>query len=614
MNNIAKKDKQLNTIDRAWNKLDSLPWNPQLLRELKGRLKPINIIVATVISLLGQVLLYLYARSQLDDIFSRQSNPIIDNTIPIPTDGTKVNNILYYFDRYCLGKAPVPVTASNYLGEYSSNSYCVKDSFGNWIINWQIWHLEIFIALSLIATFSVLVVGSYLLVADLAQEEKTGSLNFIRLSNQSIKSIFIGKIFGVPSLLYLVFLLAIPFHLFTGFSAGIPPYLILGYYTIFATACFCCYSLAILFGLANFGMTNFKSFIVSGCILIILIISTHIYFFSNSLISSTNTAFDWWSLVYPNTFLIYLVEAIDIPQELMNYLSFDVIEHQKFWGINISDRAITFFGFSLANFALCIYWIWQGIERKFCDINATSINKQQSYLFTIINCFIFHGLTAYYGTGRSLDIGLYLVLQCIFNFYCLGLMFFLIPQKQNLHDWARYYHLDTRKNRYLWKQLIWAEKSPATVAFAVNLLIICICNIPIYLFNFDLPTAKTFLTFSLINMGTMLIYASIVQLMFLLNNKRRGILSFITIVGLIVLPPTILGILNIQPTEILFPWLFTFLPGIYILSSYNADNINTWGILLVTILMQCLPIAFLNYHIYRQIRRASATETKRYLV
>ena len=34
-------------------------WNPQLLRELKGRLKPRNLILAGVLSLLGQFLLFM---------------------------------------------------------------------------------------------------------------------------------------------------------------------------------------------------------------------------------------------------------------------------------------------------------------------------------------------------------------------------------------------------------------------------------------------------------------------------------------------------------------------------------------------------------------------------
>jgi hypothetical protein len=40
-------------------------WNPQLMRELKGRLKPRNLLIAGTISLLGQFLLLLLVQTQL---------------------------------------------------------------------------------------------------------------------------------------------------------------------------------------------------------------------------------------------------------------------------------------------------------------------------------------------------------------------------------------------------------------------------------------------------------------------------------------------------------------------------------------------------------------------
>ena len=40
-------------------------WNPQLLRELKGRLKPRNILIATAISMVGQLLVYLNYKNLL---------------------------------------------------------------------------------------------------------------------------------------------------------------------------------------------------------------------------------------------------------------------------------------------------------------------------------------------------------------------------------------------------------------------------------------------------------------------------------------------------------------------------------------------------------------------
>lgn len=44
----------LNFIDRVGE------WNPQLFRELKGRLKPVNVLLAVISSLLLQLVVFLY--------------------------------------------------------------------------------------------------------------------------------------------------------------------------------------------------------------------------------------------------------------------------------------------------------------------------------------------------------------------------------------------------------------------------------------------------------------------------------------------------------------------------------------------------------------------------
>ncbi|RQH23304.1 hypothetical protein D5R40_27115 [Okeania hirsuta] len=53
----------------------------------------------------------------------------------------------------------------------------------------------------------ILIGGVYMLVADLAKEKRLGTLNFIRLSPQSIQKILLGKLLGVPILIYLALVL-----------------------------------------------------------------------------------------------------------------------------------------------------------------------------------------------------------------------------------------------------------------------------------------------------------------------------------------------------------------------------------------------------------------------
>jgi len=58
---------------------------------------------------------------------------------------------------------------------------CLVDNQGNFVINWQMWWLDLFTWLSLIGIFALLV-GTYLLISDLAHEERQDTLNFIRLT------------------------------------------------------------------------------------------------------------------------------------------------------------------------------------------------------------------------------------------------------------------------------------------------------------------------------------------------------------------------------------------------------------------------------------------------
>jgi hypothetical protein len=585
MNNTSQKNRQINIIDRAWHKLDSLPWNPQLLRELKGRFKPINLIVAAIISIFGQVLIYLYFQSRLDNILRFD---------PLEID----KNIKPFTDRYCIGTPPSTLLNNQSGINYSTNNHCVADSSNNWVINWELWHLDIFVWLAIIATFGLLVIGSYLLVADLAKEEKTGNFNFIRIGDRSVNSIFLGKIFGVPCLLYLVFLLATPFSLYSGINAGIPIDFILGFYTLLLAACFCCYSLAILFGLANFGATNLKAFAVSGSILVILILLTS----TLSYIPSINkNGLDWFIFIDPDFFLAYLVNASEIPHKFVGYLSLDNLKQLSIYGINIGSRTETFFAVSLANYAICIYWIWQGIKRKFHDNIANFIGKKQSYFLTLSVCFIFQGLTL---QNPDLDkmTDHYIVLHCILALFGLMSIFVLASQRQNLYDWIRYRHLKNRKNRSLWKDLFWQEKSPATVVVAINLLIIFIYTTPA-IFMFVREEDKWDLFWgSIVNLNMTLVYASIVQLMFLLNNKRKGLLAFATITSLAVFPIVILGIFNISPISTLLPWLFTVVPSVAI--DY-AGVVDTFGTIVLGIIGQWLVIGLCNLQIYRQLNKAS---------
>jgi hypothetical protein len=163
-------------------------WNPQLFRELKGQFKPRSLVIVGFLSFLIQLLIYLFFASQ----------------ISINSD-----NPGYY------------VNWENGVGH----------------VNWALWSGDIFVTLSFFAIFILLPIGTYLLTANLAKEAQNGTLNFIRMSPQSAFDILIGKMLGVPALLYWGFALAFPFHLAFGIASAIPFYQVLGFELILVAAC-----------------------------------------------------------------------------------------------------------------------------------------------------------------------------------------------------------------------------------------------------------------------------------------------------------------------------------------------------------------------------------------
>ena len=149
-------------------------WNPQLFRELKGRLKKFPVLIALVTSLASQLILFIFHFLQTPNL-----------------DGKTI----YINDKYC---------------KLSSSKNYSYDSCPTNQIDIQLWWQDhfgyMFLTLSMIFIFTLLVAGTYLIINDLSQEERKGTLNFIRLSPQSETNIFIGKILGVPALIYLVFI------------------------------------------------------------------------------------------------------------------------------------------------------------------------------------------------------------------------------------------------------------------------------------------------------------------------------------------------------------------------------------------------------------------------
>ncbi|MEG4068483.1 hypothetical protein QUA42_14345 [Microcoleus sp. Pol11C2] len=549
----------LHLLDKIGN------WNPQLFREIKGRLNTGNMAIASALSLSAQLLLWMY--------FSAQ--------IPVPPANGNYTYPIHH--RFCLETAK------------SSEKQCVRDALGNFAIDWPNWWLEIFILLSILSVLALLVAGTYLLVSDLDKEERRGTLNFIRLSPQSAKTIFLGKILGVPILLYLAAILTVPLHLYAGLAAQIPLNEILCFYTAAAASCALFYSGAMLFGLTTSWLGGFQPWLASATVFVV---------FGISWLPLTRAAWDVLHFLSPLVILRYPLFRVDKTD--FDSLVENLDKLQWFYspvGTNIAS-----------GIALCLlvcgtgtYWMWQGWQRRFPNPSATVLSKRQSYLLVICCQVIFLGFALQSdppaGNGNLLCL---LILNLLMF---LALIAALTSDRQSLYDWARYRKQIVPSNQKLWRRyplldLIWSDKSPAVVAIAINLLSSVIILTPWALL--EKPEKNGFWGLILC-LNLILIYAGITQLFLFTKTRNQEIWAVGTVGSAILLPSVILSMLLLTPEKAPLLWLCSTFLGVWLLPSLAPVSGNT---ILLSILSQWTVLVLLNFKLRSQLRLAGQSASK----
>jgi hypothetical protein len=527
------------------NIIDSLgDWNPQFLRELKGRLHPRNLIVTGIISLLGQFVLLLFFQTQL-------INQDIVTTIT---------------NQYCTGAKK----------DYYAIPTCLQDGSGNLIVNWQSWWLDIFIWLSIIGSFSLLVAGTYLVINNLATEERQDTLNFIRLTPQSPQTILLGKILGVPILVYLGVALAIPLHLWSGLSASIPLWKIFCFWAIVVATCLLYFSAALLFGLtANF-LGGFQSWLGSGTVLGFLILTQQIKFTNES----SEYGIVALGLLNPFYLIPHLSES-SFPSFLGYSFATISLGNFHWFGIPLGASFVTLVGFCLVNYLIITKLIWQGLERCYLDPSVTILSKKHSYLLATyfqlvtLGCATWQKLLFENNRDRYL-LSLNLGTLMFFDFFLfMYLIAAISPHRPMLYDWARYQHIYNRKRlgekSNLFKDMMWGEKSPALLAMAVN-VIITISLLGGFVLISDNSFDSKIKCFLSLGFGGCLamFYAAIAQLMLLMKNKQRVFWAIGSILAAMVVPITILAILCPQIQEHTFLWSFSIIAPVIVLPGFTS--------------------------------------------
>lgn len=574
-------------------------WNPQLHREIKG-ITGKNIIFVTAISLVTQFLIIIFQLSRLPDDTSQD---VLD----------KSSSLIYsessQYSRYCTGSKP------KFHGDY----LCYQDLHHHWVINWQLFWFDIFVVFSIIGIALLLVLGTYFLIGNIVSEQKKGTINLIRLTPQSATSILLGKLLGVPALLYFFVALGVPLQIIAGLQAHIPLNLAISFDLAIIASCVFFYSVSLLIGL----VTNKSAIGLVFSIAVVIFLSFTTLLSTKEYNSITATLLDWLILFNPNNLLLYIGQTTGIPYHHFNYgdsnvfgdffyrsprmqeVDFIALNRISFYGQALWTKVGVGIGLVIANYCLWTYWIWQGLKRRFHERKNTVINKQQSYWITGSFVITTLGFSLQKASQSHLA-GNLVFLAFVLLIFFLGLTFALSPQHQTLQDWARYRHQMSIKGSVLWRELIFGEKSPSTVAIAINILISTLYIIPtLIIYPLGKDTLPTFWSL-ILGMGITLCYCAIAQWILLDKSKYRLMKACGIIISLIVLTPVYLGISRLYPGQVPLAWFFTFVPFIGVEQA-------TFSTIAFGILGQWLAITLVSLQITRQLRQAGRSQTSRML-
>ncbi len=533
-------------IDRAGDN------NPQIFRELKERLTPRNMAIAIVGSLVIQGLVLLYFYGQL----------------PVPNSANIGAEIRNY---YCQFSTPQYYTGDDPL--------CKINGAGNLLINWQKYFADLFICLSWILPFGLILGSVYMLVTDLVQEEKRGTLNFIRLSPQSAQQIFIGKILGVPILVYIATIFMLPLHLYLGCSAGGNILFVGSWYLAIGSLWFLLASLSVWYVLLGGAQAILTTLVVSYPV--------------------------WMPIGAINSFALL---KLDNP-------SYENSSNCWFW-IPIASHPILFYIFWTICLSIASYWVMQALDRRYLNPTATIISKSQSYRANLcwqiwIAGFSIPVLAQNYDYQDETVFG-WLVGT---DFVGLSLLMpLLLPSKQALQDWSRYRRERvTQQRRQFWQRelvqdLIYHDKSPALLAIALNIGIATSLWIPVSIFmSFRNFTYGTTLVAGIGLMASLiLIYTAIAHLGLFLNVRKRKLWIGAIVAGAILVPMLGAWLLSIThaPSELIsFLLLFSPFAGMGIYQSVSVGIFAAFA-------TQLAILAALTRQLQRKLQISGRSQTK----
>ena len=517
--------------------------NPQLFREIKGRFISRNLWVTLTCSLLGQFFLVLSLSKQ---------------------------------------------TCINYVG-----NECAEIS---WEFQWQ----TIYRVLNWILPLLLICNGVYGLINDLGQEERKGTLNFIKFSPQTSQSILLGKILGVPSLMYLGIALAIPLHLGSALMSGLPLASIIGIYLLWIVGCSLFFNAAVLYTVQYSHKFEAKNLAGGGCLLAFLLGLGYIW--------TIDLSFDWYNLK-----LIQCLTPTPGNNNL-DYCQTDGLNWQWFF-LPIGNQPVFAYGLAFMTVGIAAYWYWQALNRRFWSRHTTLISKKQSYWLVASFELWLLGFAIAELKPLTASNNLFVGFGLLFFFTPLFLLMValsLTPSYQALVDWSRYKHLEVKERKYsLMQDLIWGEKSPAMVAVAINLAMTALIWLPWMLLwlqkgGWEKIQMPQLLLGWFMTMNVMLIYVAIAELLRLTKTPTWLIFASVGL-GTIVLSTGTIWHLAANKLPIV-QFLLLFSPFPIVSLGFGVTAITFLGLV-----AQLGTLSLLSWQLTRNLQKVGASASKSYL-
>ncbi len=498
--------------------------NPQFVRELKGRLNRRSVGIVLLLSVISQCVI---------------------------VGGSSDQNCIAWSEEV--------------------GGYCQQDEM---VIQWE----SVFHTLSFMLPLLLFAGGVYLLSSDLVKEQRRGTLNFLRLSPRISQNILLGKLLGVPVLLYLGLGLAIPLHLIGAIAAGVPLGWLFGFYSMIAALGTFLYMASLLNAL----------FVVKGQY--------------QPIVSSALAG--WLGSSFVSFFMYYFK---------WDYSQFNESEFNWFFWEDFGRNYHQGFFWLFISLLMGNYWIWQGLNRQFKNPQGTLLSKGQSY--GVVASLQVWLLGFFYPVMNQADMENTLMPMMLgMSVLTVGIFLLIIPaispQRQTLLDWARYAHEDRRqgvKRSYSkWGDWIWGERSPSVVAIALNLGIVAAIWMPwILLCQVSFSTTQTAGVALLMTLNLIWIYSAIAQSLYLIKFPKPGLFSMGIIMATLILPPLVFGLLFHAGYVTTILWiLFVFGSPWFALTQGSA--MATF----FSLLGQFAAIAALTFTLNHQINRAGASHSK----